>query len=116
MKGKIIKKIGKVLLWIIGIFIALDLLIVGLFFVPSIQNYVIGKVTGFISDKWGAEIGVSRIYVTPTLRIAADDFVIKDLHNQPMIYVKHVKGRFKKLKTKPLTIRICVAQRLQRRS
>ena len=92
------------LLWIIGIFIALDLLIVGLFFVPSIQNYVIGKVTGFISDKWGAEIGVSRIYVTPTLRIAADDFVIKDLHNQPMIYVKHVKGRFKKLKTKPLTL------------
>lgn len=92
------------LLWIIGIFIALDLLIVGLFFVPSVQNYVIGKVTGFISDKWGAEIGVSRIYVTPTLRIVADDFVIKDLHNEPMIYVKHVKGRFKKLKTKPLTL------------
>ena len=92
------------LLWVIGIFIALDLLIVGLFFVPSVQNYVIGKVTGLISEKWGAEIGVSRIYVTPTLRIAADDFVIKDLHNQPMIYVKNVKGRFKKLKTKPLTL------------
>lgn len=92
------------LLWVIGIFIALDLAIVGLFFVPSVQNYVIGKVTGFISEKWGAEIGVSRIYVTPILRIAADDFVIKDLHNQPMIYVKHVKGRFKKLKTKPLTL------------
>ncbi len=104
MKGKIIKKIGKLLLWVIGIFIALDLAIVGLFFVPSIQNHVISKVTGFISEKWGAEIGVSRIYVTPTLRIVADDFVIKDLHNQPMIYVKHVKGRFKKLKIKPLTL------------
>ena len=92
------------LLWIIGIFIALDLAIVGLFFVPSVQNYAISKVTGLISEKWGAEIGVSRIYVTPTLRLAADDFVIKDLHNQPMIYVKHVKGRFKKLKTKPLTL------------
>lgn len=92
------------LLWVIGIFIALDLAIVGLFFVPSVQNYVISKVTGLISEKWGAEIGVSRIYVTPTLRIAADDFVIKDLHNQPMIYVKHVKGRFKKLKTKPFTL------------
>lgn len=104
MEGKIIKKIGKVLLWIIGIFLALDLLIVGLFFVPPVQNYVISKVTGLISSKWGAEIGVSRIYVTPTLRIAADDFVIKDLHNQPMIYVKKVKGRFKTLKTKPLTL------------
>ena len=92
------------LLWVIGIFIALDLAIVGLFFVPSVQNYVISKVTGLISEKWGAEIGVSRIYVTPTLRLAADDFVIKDLHNQPMIYVKHVKGRFKKLKTKPFTL------------
>ena len=92
------------LLWVIGIFIALDLAIVGLFFVPSIQNYVISKVTGLISEKWGAEIGVSRIYVTPTLRLAADDFVIKDLHNQPMIYVKNVKGRFKKLKTKPFTL------------
>ena len=92
------------LLWVIGIFIALDLAIVGMFFVPPIQNYVISKVTGKISNKWGAEIGVSRIYVTPTLRIAADDFVIKDLHNQPMIYVKKVKGRFKKLKTKPLTL------------
>ena len=104
MEGKIIKKIGKVLLWIIGIFLTLDLLIVGLFFIPPVQNYVISQVTGFISNKWGAEIGVSRIYVTPTLRLAADDFVIKDLHNQPMIYVKHVKGRFKSLKTKPLTL------------
>ncbi|MBO4655630.1 MAG: translocation/assembly module TamB domain-containing protein [Bacteroidales bacterium] len=92
------------LLWVIGIFIALDLLIVGLFFVPSVQNYVIGKVTGLISEKWGADIGVSRIYVTPTLRIAADDFVIKDLRDNPMIYVKHVKGRFKTLKTSPLTL------------
>ena len=104
MKGKIIKKIGKLLLWIIGIFIALDLLVVGLFFIPPVQNYVISKVTGFISEKWGAEIGASRIYVTPTLRLAADDFVIKDLHNQPMIYVKNVKGRFKSLKTKPFTL------------
>lgn len=104
MKGKIIKKIGKLLLWVIGIFIALDLAIVALFFVPSVQNYVISKVTGYISEKWGAEIGVSRIYVTPTLRLAADDFVIKDLRNNPMIYVKHVKGRFKNLNTKPLTL------------
>ena len=92
------------LLWIIGIFIALDLLIVGLFFVPPIQNFVVSKVTGFISEKWGAEISIGRIYVTPTLRIAADDVMIKDLRDNPMIYVQNVKGRFKSLKLKPLTL------------
>ena len=104
MKGKIIKKIGKALLWIIGIFFALDLLIVGLIFIPPIQNYIISKVTTSISNKWGAEIGVRRIYVTPTLSLVADDFVIKDLRNQPMISVKKVKGRLKSLQTKPFTL------------
>lgn len=93
------------LLWIAGIFIALDLLVVGLFFVPPIQNFVIQKVTEGISKKWGAEIGVKRIYVTPTLKIAADDFVIKDLRGNPMIFVGNVKGRFKALETQPLTLK-----------
>lgn len=92
------------LLWIIGIFIALDLLVVGLFFVPPIQNFVVQKVTGFISNQWGAEIGVKRIYVTPDLRIAADDFIIRDMHQQPMIKVKKLKARFKSLDLQPLTL------------
>lgn len=92
------------LLWIIGIFIALDLLVVGLFFVPPIQNFVVQKVTGFISNQWGAEIGVKRIYVTPDLRIAADDFIIRDMHRQPMIKVKKLKARFKSLNLQPLTL------------
>ena len=50
-----IKKALKITAWVVGVFLALDLLLVGLLFVPAIQTFVVHKVTSTISEKWGTE-------------------------------------------------------------
>ena len=53
MGGKISKKIGKIILWVLLGFIALDLLIVGLLFVPAIQTFAVNKLTEtYYNLKW----------------------------------------------------------------
>lgn len=97
-----IKKALKVTAWVVGVFLALDLLLVGLLFVPSIQTFVVHKVTSAISEKWGTEISIGDIRLTPTLKMVAHEVAIKDHHNRKMIYSGTVKGRLRRIETKPL--------------
>lgn len=105
MSGKSNKNIGKIILWIVVGFLALDLTIVGLLFVPSIQTFAVNKITNSISDTWGSEISMKDIRITPTLKIVAHDFRIKDLRNNDMIYVGTVKGRLHAFSIKPLKLK-----------
>lgn len=102
MSGKSRKKIGKVILWILAGFIALDLILVGLLFVPAIQTYAVGKVTASLSEKWKSEISVKDIHLTPTLKLVAHDFRICDYQHNDMIYVGTVKGRLRTFRLKPM--------------
>lgn len=105
MGGKISKKIGKILLWIVASFIALDFLLVGLLFVPAIQTFAVNKLTQSISEKWGSEISLKDVYVTPTLKVVAHDFRIQDDHHNDMIFVGTVKGRLNGLSITPLKLK-----------
>ena len=97
-----IKKVLKVMAWVVGVFLALDLLIVGLLFVPAIQTFVVHKVTEAISEKWGTELYIKDVHLTPTLKLVAHEVAIKDHHNQNMIYSGTVKGRLRRIGTKPI--------------
>lgn len=105
MSGKSSKKIGKIILLVVACCLALDLLLVGLLFVPAIQTAAVNKVTQTLSDKWGTEISIKDIRLTPTLKLVAHDFRIKDHHQNDMIYVGTVKGRILSFSTKPLKLR-----------
>ena len=105
MSGKSSKKIGKIILGIVAGFLMLDLLLVGLLFVPSIQTYAVNRITQALSEKWGSEISMKDIRITPTLQLIAHDFRIQDHHANDMIYVKTVKGRLLSFATKPTKIK-----------
>lgn len=92
------------MLIVLGSFIALDLLIVGLIFVPPIQEKVVGIVTEKLSEKWNSKITIGHIYLSPTLEITAEDFVIHDSHNNPMIAAGKLKSRVTQLNTKPFQL------------
>lgn len=104
MKGKITKKIAKLTLWVIGILLSLDLLLVSVLFLPRVQNFVIHTVTHTLSEQWGTELSIGQVYLTPSLRVIALDVNIEDTHGQPMIFVDQVKARLTGLKLKPLTL------------
>ncbi len=104
MGRKITKKIAIVLLWVLGVLIALDLILVGLFFIPKFQNAVVDKVTSYITQKWGSEISIGSIYLTPTLKLVVRDFHIKDYRDNDMIRVNYAKTRIKYFKKSPISI------------
>lgn len=93
-------------LWVLAIFLALDLTVVGLLFIPKVQNFVIHEVTRFISKQWGAEISIGEVHITPSLNVTASDVVIKDIRNNPMISVEHVTSRLSGFSTKPTTLKL----------
>ena len=99
-----IKKALKITAWIVGVFLALDLLLVGLLFVPAVQTFVVHKVTESISEAWGTEISIGDVHITPTLKLVCHEVAIKDHHDENMIYSGTVKGRLRSLKTKPVKL------------
>ena len=99
-----IKKALKITAWVVGVFLALDLLLVGLLFVPAIQTFVVHKVTAALSEKWGTEISIGDVHLTPTLKLVAHEVAIKDHHGEKMIYSGTVKGRLRGIKTKPFKL------------
>ena len=99
-----IKKALKIVAWVVGVLLALDLLLVGLLFVPAVQTFVVHKVTEKLSDAWGTEISIGDVHITPTLKLVAHEVAIKDHHNENMIYSGTVKGRLRSLKTKPVKL------------
>ncbi|MBR0055567.1 MAG: translocation/assembly module TamB domain-containing protein [Bacteroidales bacterium] len=95
-------KIIKIILIVLGSFLALDLTIVGLLFVPPIQNKVVDMVTGMLSEKWHSEIHIGSVYITPTLKAKVNDFAIRDHHGNDMIAAEQLQTRITQLKVSPV--------------
>jgi hypothetical protein len=101
---KKIGKIGKVVLWVVGILIALDLLIVGIVCLPPVQTAIVEKVTSALSRKMQSEFFIKHIYITPTLRFIGIDVTFKDHKSNKMIYVPYIKSRITSLSINPFKI------------
>lgn len=102
--GKIAKKVLKVTLIVLGVLLAVDLFIVGLIFVPPIQQKIVNAVTETLSEKWHSRVTVEKIYLSPTLRLHAEDFVIWDHKDQPMIAAEKLSSRLLDLNLKPIEV------------
>lgn len=105
MSGKSSKKFGKIILWVVAGILLLDLLLVGLLFVPSIQTHAVNRITQSLSEKWGSEISMKDVHITPTLTLVAHDFRIRDHHANDMIFVGTVKGRLLSFSLKPTKLK-----------
>ena len=106
MGSKSSKKIGKIILWILLGLLALDLLLVGLLFVPAIQTFAVNKITKSISEKWGTELSIKDVRLTPSLRLVAHELRIHDDHHNDMIYVGTVNGRLRGITMKPFKLKL----------
>ena len=104
MSRKITKKIVRIALIVIGAFIALDLLVVALIFVPPIQQKIVNIVTEKLSDKLQSRITVDKIYLSPTLKLNAEGFTIYDHRDEPMIAAGKLQSRLIGLNLDPMTV------------
>lgn len=95
MGRKISEKILKILLRIILIFIAIDLFLVLLLFVPPIQKLAVNAATNWLSNTTGSPTTIEKIYLTPLLDLKAKGVCIMDHQQNPMIAVDQLVGNIK---------------------
>lgn len=104
MGGKITKKILKILLIVLVVFLLVDLLVVGAVFIPPVQQKIVNVVTSKLSEKWNSRVTVEKIYLSPTLKLNAEDFVIWDHHDEPMIAAHKLSSRLLGLNFSPMKV------------
>ena len=60
---------------------------------PIIQKFVIRIAGGYISSKTGTEVRIGRLNISPNFTISIDYFLAKDLENNDLLKVKHLRAR-----------------------
>ena len=87
---KVIKILGKFLLWGVLFFLFTPLFLSLLLAIPSIQNYVVDRAAAFASDKLGTVVHIEHVDVGFGGRILIDDFYVEDFQQDTLLYVKHL--------------------------
>ncbi|MFD2597506.1 translocation/assembly module TamB domain-containing protein [Sphingobacterium corticis] len=68
----------KTLLWIIGSVIFLVLLIIILIRIPSVQNFVVGKVTNYVEGKIGTPVRIGYINIAFPKKLVLENIYFED--------------------------------------
>jgi hypothetical protein len=103
---KIIKKTYKIF---IGTIAVLSLLILLLFFsirIPSVQTFLVKKVTGYISFNIRAQVSVGKVNFTFLNKIELKEVLIKDEHNDTLIYVPAITAGIRQISLKTNTFKL----------
>lgn len=75
----------KTILWVIGSIIALLLLLIFLIRMPSIQNYVVGKVTNYLENKIGTPVSIGYVNITFPKKIVLEDVYFEDQSKDTLV-------------------------------
>ena len=60
---------------------------------PIIQKFTIRIAGGYLSSKTGADIRIGRLYISPDFTIELEQFLVKDLKDNDILWVKELKVR-----------------------
>ena len=60
---------------------------------PIIQKFTIRIAGGYISQKTGADVKIGRLYISPNFTIHIDQFSVKDLENNQLLYIEKLRVR-----------------------
>ena len=72
-------------MWIIGSIIALILLLIFLIRLPSVQNYVVGKVSNYLENKLGTQVDIGHIYINFPKKLELNDVFFADESKDTLI-------------------------------
>lgn len=75
----------KTILWIIGSIIALILLIIFLIRMPTVQNYVVGKVTNYLENKIGTPVSIGYVNITFPKKLVLENVYFEDQSKDTLI-------------------------------
>jgi hypothetical protein len=93
-------------LWIIGVIIALAILIVFLIRIPSVQNYIAGKVTHYVEGKIGTPVKIGYINIDFPKKLVLEDIYLADQSKDTLVAGKSIAVDINMLKLLKNTVEI----------
>jgi len=93
MKKKVLKIITRLLLFLLLFFS-------GVYFAFNsnyVQNILTEKLSDYLSDLWGTEVSIKRIYLKPFKVIEIENLYIEDQHNDTLVYLERLYTDFSRL-------------------
>ena len=96
----------KTILWIIGVIIALVILIVFLIRIPSVQNYIAGKVTHYVEGKIGTPVKIGYINIDFPKKLVLQDIYLEDQSKDTLVAGQRIAVDINMLKLLKNTVEI----------
>jgi len=96
----------KTILWIIGSVIALLLLAIFLIRLPSVQNYVVGKVTNYVENKIGTPVKIGYIKIEFPKNLVLQNVYLEDQTKDTLVATEELKVDISMLKLLKNTVEI----------
>ena len=93
-------------MWIIGVIIALAILIVFLIRLPSVQNYIAGKVTQYVEGKIGTPVKIGYINIDFPKKLVLEDIYLADQSKDTLVAGKSIAVDINMLKLLKNTVEI----------
>ncbi|MCA5005469.1 translocation/assembly module TamB domain-containing protein [Sphingobacterium bovistauri] len=81
----------RIFLWIIGSIIALLLLIVFLIRLPSVQNYIAGKVSNYLETKIGTPVDIGYVNITFPKMLVLENVYFEDQSRDTLVAGEKIK-------------------------
>ncbi|MGB7393133.1 MAG: translocation/assembly module TamB domain-containing protein [Pricia sp.] len=87
-RNKILRRIGRVFLVLLVLFVALVLFIRS----PWGQNIIVTKATDFVSDKTGTKVEIERLFLTFSGNLSLEGLYLEDKKGDTLVYSKSLEA------------------------
>ncbi len=103
---KNIKKSIKYFIIVIGVVIMLPTVLFPLLQISAVQTFLVNRISGHISDDINTSISVGRIEYRFFNKLAINDILIKDQHNDTLLYTSEIIAGIRRFDLKHKTFRL----------
>lgn len=84
--SNVVKRIFKVLAWIIGSVILLLIAVALLIQIPAVQTWITGKAVSFLENKIGTEVSLGRLSISFPKDVVLEDIYFEDQSGDTLLY------------------------------
>ncbi|MES2398059.1 MAG: hypothetical protein V4549_18745, partial [Bacteroidota bacterium] len=87
----VLKKIFKLILWVVISFVLLFILLAVLIQIPSVQTKIVNAATSFISDKTNTRVELTKINISFPKSVVIQGLYLGDIKKDTLLYVGEAK-------------------------
>jgi len=88
----VLKKMLKAILWVVGVFVFLFLLVALIIQIPAVQNKIVHAATSFVSDKTHTRVEIKNVSISFPKSVVIEGLYLEDLKKDTLIYAGKIKA------------------------